>query len=1111
MTRHSQNQTDRAFITSDERRKCGFGQVTERIGAESQLPFGMCCISLRPAKEPMASPTTGYIYDKSTVVEYLVKERARIKEEMALYEQQEANKKAFEDLKEQQKDAKRAQKFQSTMSELGGQSESSSVSVNKDEAARSVGVSIPWEHKSEARAKSFWAAEEMPEFQKECKKPESLVPRCPMTGKKLRLKDLVPVKFELTNDAKGKDTDYAGMYCCAVSKKPITHQRCVLLRPSGVVIIEKVFDELVKNAEDPRCPVTGKKLDLKKDVIRLQPGGTGFCSHNKDLGMMLIIPPLCSLCPRGFYGPEGDRRPRHFEKLFASQSAGSMSCPLPGAKPWLDYQARHNGNHDITARDVCRARHEAFRYLCDRADKNRLRAGLRPHGPSPTSSVQPRYLPRGHHLPRDLYHHAATHVASGGDVGRQAAMPYSTASGFQYAGMYSMTSHQAGGEASGNLFYCAASGRHPQQGYPQYRWTAGSPPPQPYGLVPQQDPPSTMCNNFYISVVEPNAPLGSPPVLQPEELLNDIRTAGFADTFDFFYLPMDHETRANYGYCFINMLSPQLASSFFKAFDGKPLRRFTSNKIVAIVPATIQGFETNLRHYSRKAVCADVETQFRPLFWLNGTAVEFVRNSESRAVTTAYDSGRQNVHRSTLGLTGDSSSEETRAGDDSDGWKASERDPRRSAVYAISKASSTWLLRSSDYNHHHDHFKSGHRRTKSDYGPRQAVNMSSSFSSDLKGAVHGSSPTVSVLAVSPMLPPPSNRAIVRIDDRPYRGGSRCSRDRLKGQAERFSGSCVGGGMSSRDRTAQGNAAPGGSGGVALPYVVPAQVYVMPDGGATIRIPSLGDYRFSAWSPNARGQPCGGGGGVTDQGREPVDGMSWSGSWITIPNQNSAGHADGVEQKSTAYGTAAYLVNVPVPSSSSSGRRFVVDSSQQGNGNADDADDASMTSCGPSELNSSCALVDGGRQEEGRACEVCGAADYQQATGIMPEITTIIMRNIPNEYTPSGLMREIEEAGFDGKYDFFYLPFDRKRRCNFGYCFLNLRDFVTMKLFAAAFDGRRALQLSSRWKTEVLPAVLQGFEDNLRHYYGNEAFSDLDIEYQPVFFVNGQPLRPDECL
>ncbi|KAF4685424.1 hypothetical protein FOZ60_006544 [Perkinsus olseni] len=671
MTRHSQNQTDRAFITSDERRKCGFGQVTERIGAESQLPFGMCCISLRPAKEPMASPTTGYIYDKSTVVEYLVKERARIKEEMALYEQQEANKKAFEDLKEQQKDAKRAQKFQSSMSELGEQSESSSVSMNKDEAARSVGVSIPWEHKSEARAKSFWAAEEMPEFQKECKKPESLVPRCPMTGKKLRLKDLVPVKFELTNDAKGKDTDYAGMYCCAVSKKPITHQRCVLLRPSGVVIIEKVFDELVKNAEDPRCPVTGKKLDLKKDIIRLQPGGTGFCSHNK---------------------------------------------------------ARHNGNHDITARDVCRARHEAFRYLCDRADKNRLRAGLRPHGPSPMSSEQ-HYLPRGHHLPRDLYHHnmhGGRLPVSGYGEKLRLSFPRRRLFAVEEkpAGILFIVLHRAITLSKAIHNIDGPLGR-------LHRSHTGS-----YRSKTLRPPCVTTSISALLSLTHRWARLlcynqNIPNRYVQEELLNDIRTAGFADTFDFFYLPMDHETRANYGYCFINMLSPQLASSFFKAFDGKPLRRFTSNKIVAIVPATIQGFEANLRHYSRKAVCADVETQFRPLFWLNGTAVEFVRNSESRAVTTAYNSGRQNVHRSTLGLPGDSSSEETRAGDDSDGWKASERDPRRSAVYAISKASSTRLLHSSDYNHHHDHFKSGHRRTKSDCGPRQAVNMSSSFSSDL--------------------------------------------------------------------------------------------------------------------------------------------------------------------------------------------------------------------------------------------------------------------------------------------------------------------------------------------------------------------------------------------
>lgn len=30
----------------------------------------------------------------------------------------------------------------------------------------------------------------------------------------------------------------------------------------------------MRNSPEPRCPVTGKKLDLKKDVIHLQSGGT---------------------------------------------------------------------------------------------------------------------------------------------------------------------------------------------------------------------------------------------------------------------------------------------------------------------------------------------------------------------------------------------------------------------------------------------------------------------------------------------------------------------------------------------------------------------------------------------------------------------------------------------------------------------------------------------------------------------------------------------------------------------------------------------------------------------------------------------------------------------
>eukprot|EP01138_Halocafeteria_seosinensis_P013334 gb/GECG01013620.1/.p1 GENE.gb/GECG01013620.1/~~gb/GECG01013620.1/.p1 ORF type:complete len:108 (+),score=11.19 gb/GECG01013620.1/:1-324(+) len=70
----------------------------------------------------------------------------------------------------------------------------------------------------------------------------------------------------------------AGRYCCAVSKKEITNQKVVLLKPSGQVVLESVAKKTVY--PEMRCPVTGKKL-RDKDILPLVPGGTSFASHNE--------------------------------------------------------------------------------------------------------------------------------------------------------------------------------------------------------------------------------------------------------------------------------------------------------------------------------------------------------------------------------------------------------------------------------------------------------------------------------------------------------------------------------------------------------------------------------------------------------------------------------------------------------------------------------------------------------------------------------------------------------------------------------------------------------------------------------------------------------------
>ncbi|CAG9536935.1 unnamed protein product [Cercopithifilaria johnstoni] len=318
MTRHGKNATASAVYSYSERRKdakeSGYGTLHQRLGADSVKEFDCCSITLQPCRDPVISPY-GYVFDREAVLEYYLEQKKENTRKLKEWEKQ-CKKEEEEAEKEKHLDEelklKKFKEAEGTPAHPGikrdvdtkwpttsaGATPSGSR-INKRKILESDRLSSKRLKEDEIsnvageKAKeypSFWIPQLNPTVEVKIEKPEQRV-FCPLSGKPLKIKELMPVKFTVVPDDNGTKSLMARKvrYMCPITHDALTNTtRCAYLKTSQSVVTMDCVEKIIR--KDMIDPLNGKPMK-NDDIIELQRGGTGFASTN-EVEAKLVRPQL---------------------------------------------------------------------------------------------------------------------------------------------------------------------------------------------------------------------------------------------------------------------------------------------------------------------------------------------------------------------------------------------------------------------------------------------------------------------------------------------------------------------------------------------------------------------------------------------------------------------------------------------------------------------------------------------------------------------------------------------------------------------------------------------------------------------------------------------------
>jgi hypothetical protein len=120
-------------------------------------------------------------------------------------------------------------------------------------------------------------------------------------------------------------------------------------------------------------------------------------------------------------------------------------------------------------------------------------------------------------------------------------------------------------------------------------------------------------------------------------------------------------------------------------------------------------------------------------------------------------------------------------------------------------------------------------------------------------------------------------------------------------------------------------------------------------------------------------------------------------------------------------------------------------------------------------------------------------------------TTVMIRNMPNNYTRDMLLELVDSRGFAGSYDFAYLPIDFQSQAGLGYAFLNFVSVADALRCFTDFEG------FSNWKvpsekvcTVTWSSPTQGLEAHIDRYRNSPVMHhSLTEDWKPILLQQGR--------